>query len=114
MDVYAKFIETATREARYAVISDSNLHPVVAQTLLEAEVLIAVLRRITKLQLESLDPESRDVALRSLPIELDEYDERPMHQQAYASVRRYLFDRYGRHLFSGLRKAAGGGRSHPS
>ncbi len=106
MDVYAKFIETATHEARCAVIADSNLHPVVAQTLLEAEVLIAVLRRITKLQLENLDPVRRDIALDSLPLVLEEYAEHPMHQQAYNSVRRYLFDRYGRHLFSGVRTSA--------
>ena len=97
MDTYAKFIEIATRDVRDAVVLDAEMHPLVAQTLLEAEVLIALLRRLTKMHLESLDVNARAQALRSLPAALDEYEYRPEQAEAYRAVRAYLIREYVRH-----------------
>jgi hypothetical protein len=97
MDTYAKFIEIAARDVRDAVVLDTELHPLVGQTLLEAEVLIALLRRLTKMHLESLSVDARSRALTSLPAIPGEYEDRPEQAKAYRAVRAYLIREYTRH-----------------
>ncbi len=97
MDTYAKFIEIAARDLRDAVLLDTEMHPLVGQTLLEAEVLIALLRRLTKMHFESLSVDARSQELKSLPAVLGEYENRPEQAEAYKAVRAYLIREYTRH-----------------
>ena len=91
MDWYAKQIETATREMRNAVMHDPESHPLVGQTLLEAEVLISLLRRVANFQLQRMSMAERLTLLSALPE--GEYEDRPEYATAYKLVRRYMAQR---------------------
>ncbi len=90
MDAYAQYVESQTRDVRDAVVTDGFLHPLIGETLLESEVLIALLRRLTKLQFANLGADEQAYVLEALPQSLGKFAHHPVKQEAYLAARAKL------------------------